>query len=345
MDPAIADQIKAANPDILLVAFGNPKQEKWIHMYADQVQVPVMIGVGGTLDFIAGNLRRAPVWMQRTGFEWLYRLMQEPRRLWRRYIVDLYIFSVFFVRQWWLMHAKNHLPTYVPAANLSAANDLATIAVNGPLTVDRLGDFHASAEKAISVTPYIAIDLAKATFLDSSAIGALVGLGQQAREMGGEVFLVAIPAQIHYTLSVLKLDDFFVVFENLNACEVAVSSLRKKGLAPAGPPKAPAVIDINGVKWGLIQTPRRLDTTSAAGLYDLAIPQLNRNPYLILDLDETVTLASAGLATLLAMARFARQQNGELMLIHCRKDVLRVIELGKVERAITVAQALTPATS
>jgi len=80
--------IRETKPDILFVGFGSPKQEKWIYEHHKMLRVPVSIGVGGTLDVLAGMVNRAPYWMQRSGFEWLYRLMKEPRRLWKRYLVD-----------------------------------------------------------------------------------------------------------------------------------------------------------------------------------------------------------------------------------------------------------------
>jgi N-acetylglucosaminyldiphosphoundecaprenol N-acetyl-beta-D-mannosaminyltransferase len=79
----ICRRIEAARPHVLLVAYGPPRQDLWIARTADRLRIPVAIGVGGTFDFIAGVVLRAPVWMQKAGLEWLYRLMQEPRR-WRR---------------------------------------------------------------------------------------------------------------------------------------------------------------------------------------------------------------------------------------------------------------------
>lgn len=79
--------IRAAQPDILLVAFGAPKQEKWIAAHKDLVGVPVAIGVGGTFEMASGQVRRAPRWAQRTGLEWAYRFLQEPSRLFRRYFL------------------------------------------------------------------------------------------------------------------------------------------------------------------------------------------------------------------------------------------------------------------
>jgi len=79
--------IAAAQPDILLVALPTPRQELWNHANARRWNVPVVIGVGAAFDMLSGEVRRAPAWMQRSGFEWLFRLVREPRRLWKRYLV------------------------------------------------------------------------------------------------------------------------------------------------------------------------------------------------------------------------------------------------------------------
>lgn len=83
----IRDEVKAKDPDILLVAFGAPKQEKWIYKNRERLGVPVSIGVGGSFEMASGMLKRAPKWMQRAGLEWAYRFAQQPRRLFDRYIV------------------------------------------------------------------------------------------------------------------------------------------------------------------------------------------------------------------------------------------------------------------
>ncbi len=84
----ICARIRETSPDLLFVSFGCPKQEKWIAMNYRALGVPVCVGVGATIDFLAGTVKRAPRWMQVAGLEWFYRLLQEPKRLWRRYFVD-----------------------------------------------------------------------------------------------------------------------------------------------------------------------------------------------------------------------------------------------------------------
>jgi len=91
--PEIVERINAAKPDILFVALGNPKQELWMGRNAAKLDVGAMVGIGGTFNFIAGKVKRAPKWMQKSGLEWIYRIIQEPGRLWRRYAYGLVKFS------------------------------------------------------------------------------------------------------------------------------------------------------------------------------------------------------------------------------------------------------------
>jgi N-acetylglucosaminyldiphosphoundecaprenol N-acetyl-beta-D-mannosaminyltransferase len=86
-EDALVDTLKRTRPHFLFVALGCPKQEFWISRHLHEVGIPICVGVGGTLDVLAGRLKRAPVWMQRTGLEWSYRLAQEPQRLWKRYLL------------------------------------------------------------------------------------------------------------------------------------------------------------------------------------------------------------------------------------------------------------------
>ena len=84
-DQTAVDAINAARPHIVWVGLSTPKQEFWMATHLGRVEAPVMIGVGAAFDFLAGTKRQAPLWMQRSGLEWLFRLCSEPRRLWRRY--------------------------------------------------------------------------------------------------------------------------------------------------------------------------------------------------------------------------------------------------------------------
>ncbi len=103
-EPAIVNKIRVAQPDILLIAFGTPKKELWVKRYLAAMGVPVIHGVGGSFDVMAGVIRRAPLWMQRSGLEWFFRLLQEPGRMWRRYLVTNALFVLLVLRDWLRLH-------------------------------------------------------------------------------------------------------------------------------------------------------------------------------------------------------------------------------------------------
>ncbi|MGQ4645945.1 WecB/TagA/CpsF family glycosyltransferase [Lyngbya aestuarii] len=90
--PQVLDSIRAAQPHILLVGMGVPRQEFWIHQYASQLPGITCMGVGGLFDFLSERIPRAPLWVRQHSMEWLWRLTVEPRRLWRRYIIGNCIF-------------------------------------------------------------------------------------------------------------------------------------------------------------------------------------------------------------------------------------------------------------
>lgn len=94
----VAADIASARPDILFVAITSPKKELLLARWKDQMSAPFVMGVGGSFDVVAGMVRRAPRWVQRAGLEWLFRLMQEPRRMWRRYLVEDMYFLWLVVR-------------------------------------------------------------------------------------------------------------------------------------------------------------------------------------------------------------------------------------------------------
>lgn len=97
----VVEDINAAQPDILLLGFSTPMKENWVERYKDRLHVPIIHGVGGSFDIVGGLTKRAPVWMQRSGLEWFYRLMQEPQRMWKRYLVTNSLF-IWLVFQAWL---------------------------------------------------------------------------------------------------------------------------------------------------------------------------------------------------------------------------------------------------
>ncbi len=97
---AIIDAIHAANPDLLWIGMTAPKQEKWTYSHWKELNIHCHVGsIGAVFDFFAGTMKRAPIWWQEHGLEWLYRLLKEPKRMWRRYIIGNTLFLWYMVKE------------------------------------------------------------------------------------------------------------------------------------------------------------------------------------------------------------------------------------------------------
>jgi N-acetylglucosaminyldiphosphoundecaprenol N-acetyl-beta-D-mannosaminyltransferase len=98
-DQAVVEMIRSSGADIVWVGLSTPKQERWMSSHLGRVTAPVMVGVGAAFDFHAGLKSQAPHWMQRSGTEWLYRLITEPKRLWKRYLTNNPLFVISYLMQ------------------------------------------------------------------------------------------------------------------------------------------------------------------------------------------------------------------------------------------------------
>ncbi len=106
-DKMLLDSINKLDPDFIWVGLGAPKQEIWMMEHVNKIKSSVLIGVGAAFNFHSGLVKRAPLWMQNIGLEWLYRLMQEPRRLWKRYLITNALFIYYILSDLLLNKFKN----------------------------------------------------------------------------------------------------------------------------------------------------------------------------------------------------------------------------------------------
>lgn len=98
-EESVVDKIMQSGARLLFVAITSPKKENFINKWKDQLGVDFVMGVGGTFDVVAGKVKRAPVWMQKFGLEWLYRIIQEPGRMWKRYLITNSLFAYMLLRE------------------------------------------------------------------------------------------------------------------------------------------------------------------------------------------------------------------------------------------------------
>ncbi len=195
--------IRSVKPDILFVAFGNPKQEKWIHRHrADLKDVPVCMGVGGTFDFLAGEATRAPVWMQHRGLEWFHRLALDPTRLWKRYNRDFWFFGLSILRELFMM--LTHRPGGSGSTSVRSAGGSADVTVIGDLVRGPIDQFYAAIDTAFDGASQVRIDLQGVVSVDGEGLGALLDLNNRARITGVAVQLTSLSP---YLKRILRVND------------------------------------------------------------------------------------------------------------------------------------------
>ncbi len=216
MDHAgICQRIREANADMLFVSFGCPKQEKWLAMNFRDAGVPVAIGVGATIDFLAGAVKRAPVWMRKTGLEWFFRVAQEPKRLARRYWNDICVVGPGLLKQLLKMGPRNLTPHRATAAEPApvaqparASDPTPPPVVILPERLDALSARDATLWPTVENRMLI-LDASRTTFLDSTGTGKLVRFARASREHGGRCILMGANSTILGTLDLMKLRNLF----------------------------------------------------------------------------------------------------------------------------------------
>ncbi len=184
-------RIEAANPDILLVAFGNPKQEKWLSMHRSRLHVPVCIGVGASFDFLAGSVKRAPSWMQHTGLEWLYRVAQEPSRLARRYMKNAFGLAMHLPME--LATVAAQVKQYsLPQLIVEDTGDVRVMRVTGNFTGPLTKRFAKETQLALANGSNIVLDLSGSTYVGSDALGLLIRIAARFRFCRRELWLTGL---------------------------------------------------------------------------------------------------------------------------------------------------------
>ena len=206
---AIVQRVKAAKPDLLFVAFGCPKQEKWINMHFRRAGVPLSIGVGATIDFLAGTVRRAPVWMQRSGLEWVFRWLQEPRRLFRRYVTGLWVFGREILRQGWALGGRRTSPGEAARVQHQVSEDgFCEVVEPGPrLEVGAIQENAATWAKLASSVRHLLLDINSVQVVDSTGIGLLVRLQKQMRAAGRQLVLVGTSQPLRRALDLMGFTE------------------------------------------------------------------------------------------------------------------------------------------
>jgi N-acetylglucosaminyldiphosphoundecaprenol N-acetyl-beta-D-mannosaminyltransferase len=330
----IASLVRAARPDILLVALGAPKQEKWIYMHYRSLGVPCSIGVGASLDFIAGKVTRAPRWTHGLGLEWAYRLWQEPRRLFGRYFFD----ARFLVRA--LYRQKRALQ-----AHPAPAGEVPEIVrrPRGATIYSWAGRIDAAAVASGELAELVPLpgeemvllDTSEVTFIDSTGLGTLLKSFREAKAAGGGLVLLRPSPAVRNMVRAMKLERLLPIVEDE---QQARALLATEHPAQQPEPEFAAAGDANRLvcRWS-----GDLDIVKAKDFSQLVQTQWLGNTsaqLLQIDLADVRFMDSSGLGSLLQARKLAASRQGaRFEVIGAGENVRNVIRLAKLGPLLGVA--------
>jgi N-acetylglucosaminyldiphosphoundecaprenol N-acetyl-beta-D-mannosaminyltransferase len=224
----ILQQLEAARPDILFVALGAPKQDKFISMHVRGWNVPVAMGVGASLDFITGEQRRAPKWMQHCSLEWLWRICLNPRRLFTRYIQNVR-FLISASQQMIRIHYMTDRELPFEGIDETGYDALATHDIFAE-RFQGLENESACREwvdrvMAESGGRNVLIDVHAVPWLDSLELGALLEINKDCRSKGRRLILYAPRPKVQRLLETCRLTDYFHTASRLDTVHELVQNL------------------------------------------------------------------------------------------------------------------------
>jgi N-acetylglucosaminyldiphosphoundecaprenol N-acetyl-beta-D-mannosaminyltransferase len=332
MDHAgICKAVREAKPDILLVALGCPKQEKWINMYFRALGVPVSIGVGHTIDSLAGAISRAPRWMQRYGLERAYWMMREPHRLFWRYLSDLWFFTWHFIVQWCQFHLnRRRVARYRRLTVVTEKTESGFELVMLPPRFDAavVRDHEWLWKCLIAAPSHLMFDMKHVQFIDSTGVGLLVRLHKNLVAANCQFVLASLSPVALQSLERLHMPELLTIAADLNAAKTLIAE--RTGAAGAA-----VALDLSAapkpLAWHGEITAVNIDAVkhlSDSYLESCAAELKNA----VFDLSDVQFISSAGVGLMGRLKKHGRLRGVEVVFVDPQPKVLRVIKTFRLER-------------
>jgi N-acetylglucosaminyldiphosphoundecaprenol N-acetyl-beta-D-mannosaminyltransferase len=341
----IKKRILAAQPDLLFVSFGCPKQEKWIAMHYRALGVPVAAGVGATIDFLAGHMKRAPVWMQRSGLEWVFRLAQEPRRLFGRYMKDLWVFGRGIFKQWWQLQfrlQRNGLEAprqilkepvltdcdRIPQSKAFEPARFKRLSLSGRLDLSAIERGVLPMDAILSDPRDCLAFMAGVEFIDSTGMGRLIELHKKLHALNRTLVLVEVSGIVQQGLKLMRMEEFFVTAPNQQAAEEFLQSRDKENpsrMDDLRPSLAESLV------WQ-----GEITAVNAEEVWNLARSRLMKaaeesQPEVVIDLSLLRFIDSSGLGVMVRIKKLARHHGTKLVFKNPPPAVLNVVQISRLE--------------
>ncbi len=348
----ILHRLNRSQPDILYVAFGAPKQEKWINLHYRDWDVPLALGLGGSLDFLAGAQKRAPKWMQKTGTEWIWRLGTNPKRLWKRYAANFH----FLYEALGQIKAIRKMGDHPTPANIPEDSEgtpdprfvrIPWIPLQSP---EMAQDYILDTEKAIDGKHAI-LDFSGCTWLTSLELGALLILGRNAKIRRQYLLRTGTCARLSTWMQFNLLDPLIEPFDpatdwNQRLKEREISRMTAgSGKTPQtvpttfGSPKArKKIIQDNDKKTCTLFPPEELSALTLEEWKQAVLPVLEDLPpetlAIRVDAADLRFLDSAGLGFFMLLKKQSQNKRRRFEILNLQGAPLTTVKLARVDKLL-----------
>ncbi len=334
-DEEIIKRINETKPDILLIGFGNPKQELWFNRNKHKLNAAVTIGIGGTYEFIVGNVSRAPIWIQNSGMEWVYRITQDPKRLWKRYVIGLSKLSALtlpMLSRSFLHHTKNKSliqskqvfsSVIKPGSNLNEVK----IILSKKLTSDSMQIFIKHSNGYSIKCKKVILDYTDVEFIDSNALGMLVRFYKRLQNKGIEILSDGLVNK--------DIIDLFKVNHMWNLLNTQISP-PKLSIKDDERNKQFLRINEKTIDYTLATLYGRLDANLVTKINFSDIKQTLGGNDLILDLSHLDFVDSAGLRLFFYLQKEFKKENKKFILMNPTKLVTQLLVITKLSNFFNV---------
>jgi N-acetylglucosaminyldiphosphoundecaprenol N-acetyl-beta-D-mannosaminyltransferase len=321
----ITRRITAVKPDLLFVSLGCPKQEKWIAMHYRSLGVPVSAGVGATIDFLAGTVKRAPLWMQRSGVEWIFRLLQEPKRLFKRYFKDFWIFGWKIFAQLWQLQirsGKRRRPQM--SAPVRAEEHWQWIKLPERLDLAAVRDDVLLVEQVLADGRHCLLEMNNVQFIDSTGVGLLIRLQKKIRATGRQLVLLAPSQMVQRALALMQLQNFFAAAPDFASAQELIAARTRE---QTGAVRLRSAAALNPLLWqGEITAANAKEVWSTTEAH-IASKQRRE---LVIDMSGVRFMDSTGLGMMVRAKKLAQHEQVKLEFIHLQPAVQNVVQLARL---------------
>ncbi len=327
----IKRRVREAKPDLLFVSLGCPKQEKWVAMHYRNLGVPVTAGVGATIDFLAGQVKRAPAWMQRSGTEWIFRLAQEPRRLFRRYLTDFWVFGTSILPQWWQLRARGRgkkcaaKPTPGEQSCLIPSGVCFRITLSGRLDFSTVGQHALLPQQIVASGKHCSLEMSSTQFIDSTGVGFLIRLHKTLRAQGLKLILTSPSAVVLRALGLMRLEHFFHIAPDEESLTRQLQEIADRPWVSTSSTETSTPV----LRWRGEITAANADMVWDHTRSYIAEPEPSKER--IINLAEVRFIDSTGLGVMIRAKKLSLQREQNLVFVGLQATVRNVLRLSRVE--------------